>query len=157
MNGDMDAFAEALDAFEEADLPHVFDRFFRGANVRGQLGSGLGLAIVRQVTEQHGGSVAVANAPDGGAVFTMTLPALSASDAALARDEEGPPQQPEQPSEHGDEHEEQRLASRVGADADDQDDPEEDRRDAGEESRVRAVAREVLARGDFEHPERDDG
>jgi two-component system sensor histidine kinase MprB len=61
----------------EADLPHVFDRFFRGANVRGQQGSGLGLAIVRQVTEQHGGSVAAANAPDGGAVFTLRLPTTS--------------------------------------------------------------------------------
>jgi two-component system sensor histidine kinase MprB len=61
----------------EADLPHVFDRFFRGANVRGQQGSGLGLAIVRQVTEQHGGSVSAANAPDGGAVFTVRLPTTS--------------------------------------------------------------------------------
>ena len=42
----------------EADLPYVFDRFFRGANSRGRQGSGLGLAIVRQVTEQHGGTVA---------------------------------------------------------------------------------------------------
>jgi len=60
----------------EADLPYVFDRFYRGASSRGQQGSGLGLAIVRQVAEQHGGSISVANAPDGGAVFTMLLPAL---------------------------------------------------------------------------------
>jgi two-component system, OmpR family, sensor histidine kinase MprB len=58
----------------EQDLPHVFDRFYRGASSRGQQGSGLGLAIVRQVAEQHGGSVSVANAPDGGAVFTLRLP-----------------------------------------------------------------------------------
>ena len=58
----------------EADLPYVFDRFFRGTNSRGRHGSGLGLAIVRQVTEQHGGTASVANAPDGGAVFTMALP-----------------------------------------------------------------------------------
>jgi two-component system, OmpR family, sensor histidine kinase MprB len=31
------------------DLPHVFDRFYRGASARGTQGSGLGLAIVRQV------------------------------------------------------------------------------------------------------------
>ena len=55
---------------DAADLPHVFDRFFRGANSRGQQGSGLGLAIVRQVAEQHGGSVSAANAADGGAIFT---------------------------------------------------------------------------------------
>jgi two-component system, OmpR family, sensor histidine kinase MprB len=56
------------------DLPYVFDRFFRGANTRGRQGSGLGLAIVRQVAAQHGGTVHAANAPDGGAVFTMRLP-----------------------------------------------------------------------------------
>jgi two-component system sensor histidine kinase MprB len=56
------------------DLPYVFDRFYRGANSRGRQGSGLGLAIVRQVAEQHGGSVAVENAPDGGAIFTIHLP-----------------------------------------------------------------------------------
>src|SRR5205085_929820 len=55
---------------DEEDLPHVFDRFYRGANVRGQQGSGLGLSIVRQVTEQHGASVSAANATDVGAVFT---------------------------------------------------------------------------------------
>jgi two-component system sensor histidine kinase MprB len=58
----------------ESDQPFVFDRFFRGSNSRGRQGSGLGLAIVRQVTEQHGGTVAVANAPDGGAIFTLSLP-----------------------------------------------------------------------------------
>ncbi len=67
----------------EADQPYVFDRFFRGTNSRGRQGSGLGLAIVRQVSEQHGGSVAVTNAPDGGAIFTMRLPGIPA-DAAGA-------------------------------------------------------------------------
>jgi two-component system sensor histidine kinase MprB len=60
---------------DETDLPYVFDRFYRGASTRGRQGSGLGLAIVRQVAEQHGGSVSAENAPDGGAVFTMRLPA----------------------------------------------------------------------------------
>jgi len=62
---------------DEQDLPHVFDRFYRGANGRGQQGSGLGLSIVRQVSEQHGGSVSAANAPDGGAVFTIRLPVVA--------------------------------------------------------------------------------
>ncbi len=66
------------------DLPHVFDRFYRGANVRGQQGSGLGLSIVRQVAEQHGGSVSAANAPNGGAVFTMRLPVVAADGQAQA-------------------------------------------------------------------------
>jgi two-component system sensor histidine kinase MprB len=62
------------DGVDPADLPHVFDRFYRGVNSRGRQGSGLGLAIVRQVAEQHGGSVTVSNAPDGGAVFELRLP-----------------------------------------------------------------------------------
>jgi two-component system sensor histidine kinase MprB len=60
----------------EDDLPYVFDRFYRGASARGRQGSGLGLAIVRQVAEQHGGTVTAENAPDGGAVFTIRLPVL---------------------------------------------------------------------------------
>jgi two-component system sensor histidine kinase MprB len=66
---------------DEQDLPHVFDRFFRGTNSRGKQGSGLGLAIVRQVIEQHGGSVSAHNASDGGAVFLLALPVTRAEDA----------------------------------------------------------------------------
>ncbi|MGZ4293973.1 MAG: ATP-binding protein, partial [Solirubrobacteraceae bacterium] len=67
------------------DLPYVFDRFFRGRNSRGRQGSGLGLAIVRQVAQQHGGSVSVTNAADGGAIFNLWLPGIPA-DAAGADD-----------------------------------------------------------------------
>ncbi len=56
-----------------ADLPHVFDRFYRGADARGRPGTGLGLAIVRQVADQHGGTVSVANADGGGAEFTLQI------------------------------------------------------------------------------------
>ena len=42
--------------FDEADLPHVFDRFYRAESARGMPGSGLGLAIVRQAAEAHGGT-----------------------------------------------------------------------------------------------------
>ena len=62
---------------DPADLPHVFDRFYRGANSRHRQGSGLGLAIVRQAAVQHGGSVEAANAPDGGAVFALRLPTVA--------------------------------------------------------------------------------
>jgi two-component system sensor histidine kinase MprB len=58
---------------EPADLPHIFDRFYRGADARARPGTGLGLAIVRQVAEQHGGSVAVRNAVGGGAEFSLHL------------------------------------------------------------------------------------
>jgi two-component system sensor histidine kinase MprB len=57
------------------DLPHVFDRFYRAANARNLPGSGLGLAIVRQVATTHGGEATAENAPDGGAVFRLKLPA----------------------------------------------------------------------------------
>jgi two-component system sensor histidine kinase MprB len=61
----------------ESDLPYVFDRFYRGENSRHRQGSGLGLAIVRQVAGQHGGSIEAANAPDGGALFTLRLPTVT--------------------------------------------------------------------------------
>ena len=57
--------------FPEPDLPHVFDRFYRGDAARRMPGSGLGLAIVKQAAEAHGGSVEAANAPDGGAVLRL--------------------------------------------------------------------------------------
>jgi two-component system, OmpR family, sensor histidine kinase MprB len=68
----------------EQDLPYVFDRFFRGANSRGTQGSGLGLAIVSQVARQHRGSATAANAPDGGALFTLHLPTISVDDGVAA-------------------------------------------------------------------------
>jgi two-component system sensor histidine kinase MprB len=73
----------------EQDLPHIFDRFYRGENSRSRQGSGLGLAIVRQVAEQHDGSITAANAPDGGAVFTLRLPgSVVLDDASVASDAE---------------------------------------------------------------------
>lgn len=60
----------------EEDLPHVFNRFYRSAEMRDQPGSGLGLAIVAQVAEAHGGSVTAENAQPGpGALFTLEIPA----------------------------------------------------------------------------------
>jgi two-component system sensor histidine kinase MprB len=60
------------------DVPHLFDRFYRGATARGRPGSGLGLAIVRQVAEAHGGSVRVESPDDGGARFVLALPGAPA-------------------------------------------------------------------------------
>ncbi|HLZ68946.1 MAG TPA: ATP-binding protein [Dehalococcoidia bacterium] len=58
-----------------ADLPRVFERFFRGSNVEGRIGgTGIGLAGVRQIAEQHGGSVSVASTEGQGARFTVCLP-----------------------------------------------------------------------------------
>ena len=59
----------------EADLPHVFDRFYRAASAQNLPGSGLGLAIVAQVAVGHGGGVSAVGAQGGGAEFRLTLPA----------------------------------------------------------------------------------
>jgi two-component system, OmpR family, sensor histidine kinase MprB len=59
--------------FEQNDLPHVFDRFYRARGARSLPGSGLGLAIVRQAAEAHGGDVEAANAPGGGAVVRASF------------------------------------------------------------------------------------
>ncbi len=58
----------------EADLPHVFDRFYRSTESRTLPGSGLGLSIVRQVAERHGGTVRVGTAEPGGAAFWLEIP-----------------------------------------------------------------------------------
>jgi signal transduction histidine kinase len=58
------------------DLPHVFDRFFRGHGVRAS-GSGIGLTVVRELVEAHGGSVEVFSKPGAGATFTVRLPRVS--------------------------------------------------------------------------------
>jgi two-component system sensor histidine kinase MprB len=57
-----------------ADREHVFDRFARTDQARTMPGSGLGLAIVRQVVEEHSGTVFVGDAPDGGAEVGFELP-----------------------------------------------------------------------------------
>ncbi|HSL65238.1 MAG TPA: HAMP domain-containing sensor histidine kinase [Gaiellaceae bacterium] len=58
----------------DADLPHVFDRFYRAPSARGLPGSGLGLAIVRQVADAHGGRVTATRADGGGSLFRLELP-----------------------------------------------------------------------------------
>ena len=58
---------------DAGDLPFVFDRFYRAEAARGLPGSGLGLAIVRQVAEQHGGTVTAEPAEGGGTRMRLTL------------------------------------------------------------------------------------
>lgn len=59
--------------FDDADLPHVFERFYRAASARSTSGSGLGLAIVAQAAEAHGGFADAGNAPGGGALLQVSF------------------------------------------------------------------------------------
>ncbi|MFL5197783.1 MAG: sensor histidine kinase, partial [Microvirga sp.] len=61
---------------DPAELPHIFERFYRGsrANEARGAGSGLGLAIVRSIVDMHGGTVTVESGLDNGSRFTVRLP-----------------------------------------------------------------------------------
>jgi signal transduction histidine kinase len=56
--------------FDKDDLPHLFDRFYRGKNASAT-GYGIGLALCKMIVSRHDGSVTVMNHPRGGAVFTI--------------------------------------------------------------------------------------
>ncbi len=73
---------------DPADLPRVFERFYRGDRARSRTaapssiegtGAGLGLSIARRLVEGHGGRIWVAQPPEGGSVFSFTLPKAAIS------------------------------------------------------------------------------
>jgi heavy metal sensor kinase len=68
----------------EANLPRVFDRFYRADPARGRDdgwagGAGLGLAIVRQIVDAHHGTVTCTSTPDVGTTFTLRFPRIRIS------------------------------------------------------------------------------
>jgi signal transduction histidine kinase len=76
---DNEARVEVCDhgiGIEKADLPRIFDPFYRGrrGDMESVKGTGLGLALVKAAAEAHGGAVDVSSAPDGGSRFTLRLP-----------------------------------------------------------------------------------
>jgi two-component system NtrC family sensor kinase len=63
-----------------SDQPYIFDKFYRGVNVRGEAqGTGLGLAIVKSIVENHQGRIWVDSQIGAGATFTIVLPAESSN------------------------------------------------------------------------------
>jgi two-component system sensor histidine kinase BaeS len=72
-----DAVIEVADTgpgIDKDDLPHVFDRLWRGRTASGIAGQGIGLAVVREIVTAHGGTVTAASGQEGGTVFTIRLP-----------------------------------------------------------------------------------
>jgi signal transduction histidine kinase len=69
-----------------ADLPHIFEPFYRGSDaMAGQVhGNGLGLSLVRRIAIAHGGRVAVSSKPNAGTTFTLTLPVAPPQSRASA-------------------------------------------------------------------------
>jgi two-component system sensor histidine kinase HupT/HoxJ len=59
-------------------MPRIFDPFFTTKDVG--RGTGLGLAITYGIVQEHGGTITATNAPEGGAVFQIDLPAATVGD-----------------------------------------------------------------------------
>lgn len=66
--------ADSGPGIPEAELPRIFNRFYRGADQRQHEGSGLGLAIARWIVQQHGGTISVRSQVGVGTEFTVELP-----------------------------------------------------------------------------------
>jgi two-component system, OmpR family, sensor histidine kinase MprB len=74
LTGDQLSVRDHGPGIDPADLPHVFDRFYRALSARAVAGSGLGLSVVREIAANHGGTIEALPAPGGGTLMRLTLP-----------------------------------------------------------------------------------
>ena len=77
-NGAAVSVSDSGEGILPEDLPHIFERFYRGEKSRNRIsgGAGLGLAIVKGIVEAHAGSIHVKSQPGQGSVFTIVLPKI---------------------------------------------------------------------------------
>lgn len=61
---------------KKTELPHIFDRFYRGSKTQKTVGSGLGLAISKAIISLHGGDIKVKTLPAHGSTFVIVVPSL---------------------------------------------------------------------------------
>nr|WP_300997439.1 HAMP domain-containing sensor histidine kinase [Exiguobacterium sp.] len=74
VDGDTVTISDDGRGIDAADLPYIFERYYRGTNTDDSLGSGLGMAISRDIIEAHGGAVSVTSSPGHGTSIHITLP-----------------------------------------------------------------------------------
>jgi signal transduction histidine kinase len=77
VNGNVEvAVQDSGRGIPEADLPHLFEKFYRVQDSEGwATGTGLGLSIVKEIIEAHGGRISVASQWGVGTTFTFSIPA----------------------------------------------------------------------------------
>ncbi len=68
---------------DQADLPRLFERFYRATNARSLPGTGLGLSIAKGIIEQHSGTISVQSTCGQGSSFLISLPLLNAEKSAF--------------------------------------------------------------------------
>lgn len=70
-------FSDRGSGIADQDLPHIFDRFYRGSSRGQQKGTGLGLALVKHIVENHGGHLGVRSEVGRGTTFRLEFPRLA--------------------------------------------------------------------------------